>query len=209
MYIIYKLYQNLLVLGVRQYRSMIRVDNTLLYFMLCCPEYLATSAASLQNCDNSPSLVARVLKFGSATIYLVCKLTKKVQFFYHCIHHEINIRTSVPRVIAGTKICKLVTHSLVVDGHRVEARQIQECEDLSFPKKHNLAKVRCDQILMRMCITCCSDSDFSLRQFSTARLEVLRRTSQVDAEVYQLCKSYNVCPFIHLLPWNAFTLFFF
>ena len=29
-------------------------------------------------------------------------------------------RASVPRVIAGTRICKLVTRSLVVDGHRVE-----------------------------------------------------------------------------------------
>ena len=28
---------------------------------------------------------------------------------------------SVPLVIAGTRMCKLVTHSLVVDGHRVEA----------------------------------------------------------------------------------------
>ena len=30
-------------------------------------------------------------------------------------------RASVPRVIAGTRIYKLVTGSLVVDGHRVEA----------------------------------------------------------------------------------------
>ena len=30
-------------------------------------------------------------------------------------------RMSVPRVIAETRICKLVTRSLVVDGHRVEA----------------------------------------------------------------------------------------
>ena len=29
-------------------------------------------------------------------------------------------RASVPRVIAGTRICKLVTRSLVVDGHRAE-----------------------------------------------------------------------------------------
>ena len=29
-------------------------------------------------------------------------------------------RASVPRVIAGTRICKLVTRSLVIDGHRVE-----------------------------------------------------------------------------------------
>ena len=33
-------------------------------------------------------------------------------------------RASVPRVIAGTVICKLVTRSLVVDGHRVEASRI-------------------------------------------------------------------------------------
>ena len=30
------------------------------------------------------------------------------------------VRASVPRVIAGTKIYKLVTRSLVADGHRVE-----------------------------------------------------------------------------------------
>ena len=28
---------------------------------------------------------------------------------------------SVPRVITGTRICKLVTHSLIVKGHQVEA----------------------------------------------------------------------------------------
>ena len=42
---------------------------------------------------------------------------------------------------------KLVTRSLVVDGRRVEASRILECEDLSFPKKHTLVDVRCDQIL--------------------------------------------------------------
>ena len=52
-----------------------------------------------------------------------------------------------PRVIAGTVICKLVTRSLVADGRRVEASRILECEDLSFPKKHTLVDVRCDQIL--------------------------------------------------------------
>ena len=52
-----------------------------------------------------------------------------------------------PRVIAGTVICKLVTRSLVVDGRRVEASRILECEDLSFPKKHTFVDVRCDQIL--------------------------------------------------------------
>ena len=48
---------------------------------------------------------------------------------------------------------------------------LRECEDLSFPKKHTLAKVRCDQILMRACIVRCSDSEFSLWQifYTTVR----------------------------------------
>ena len=80
-------------------------------------------------------------------------------------------RASVPRVIAGTRICKLVTRSLVVDGHRVEANPNSRVEDLLFPKKHTLAEVRCDQILMRTCIVPCSDSEFSLWQIfhSTVR----------------------------------------
>ena len=58
-------------------------------------------------------------------------------------------RASVPRVIAGTRICKLVTRSLLVFGHQVEASPILECEDLSFPKNHTLVEVRCEQILTR------------------------------------------------------------
>ena len=69
-------------------------------------------------------------------------------------------RASVPRVIAGTRICKLVTRSLVADGHRVEVNLNSRVR-----KKHTLPEVRCDQILMRTCIVRCSDSEFSLWQF--------------------------------------------
>ena len=76
-------------------------------------------------------------------------------------------RASVPRVIAaGTRICKLVTRSLVVDGHRVEVNPNSRVRrSISFPKKHTLPEVRCDQILMKTCIVRCSDSEFSLSQF--------------------------------------------
>ena len=47
--------------------------------------------------------------------------------------------------------------------------RILEREDLSFPKKHTLPEVRCDEILMRTCIVRCSYCD----KFVTARLEVL------------------------------------
>ena len=43
-----------------------------------------------------------------------------VRFLYLFVFNSW-VRASVPRVIAGTRICKLVTRSLVVDGHRVEA----------------------------------------------------------------------------------------
>ena len=76
-------------------------------------------------------------------------------------------------VIAGTRICKLVTRSLVVDGHRVEANPNSRVRRSIVPEKRTLAEVRCDQILMRTCIVRCSDSEFSLWQFFSARLEVL------------------------------------
>ena len=66
---------------------------------------------------------------------------------------------------------------------------IWECEDLSFPNKHTLAKIRCDQILMRTCIVRCSDSEFSLWQFSTARLEVLPNLRH--AVVFQMSMMVN------------------
>ena len=48
---------------------------------------------------------------------------------------------------------------------------LRECEHLLFPKKHTLAEVRCDQILIKACIVRCSDSEFSLWQifYSTVR----------------------------------------
>ena len=76
-------------------------------------------------------------------------------------------------VISGTWICKLVTRSLVVDGHRVEANPNSRVRRSIVPEKRTLAEVRCDQILMRTCIVRCSDSEFSLWQFFSARLEVL------------------------------------
>ena len=78
---------------------------------------------------------------------------------------------SIPWVIAGTRICKLVTCSLIVDGIGSRLGRIRECEDLLFPKKHMLVEVWCDKILMRMCIVRCSDSEFSLWQifYSTVR----------------------------------------
>ena len=56
---------------------------------------------------------------------------------------------SVPRVIAGTRICKLVTRTLVADGHWVEAS----------PNSYENVLVRC------------SDSEFSLWQifYTTVR----------------------------------------
>ena len=75
------------------------------------------------------------------------------------------------RVIAGIRICKLVTRSLVVDGHRVEANPNSRVRRSIVPMKHTLAEVRCDKILMRTCIVPCSDSEFSLWQifYSTVR----------------------------------------
>ena len=52
------------------------------------------------------------------------------------------VRASVPRVIAGTRICKRVTRSLAVDGFVINRVRIRECEDLSFPKKHALRSPR-------------------------------------------------------------------
>ena len=52
-----------------------------------------------------------------------------------------------------------ISHSLTRSRRTSD---ILECEDLSFPKKHTLVEVRCDQILMRTCIVRCSDSEFSL-----------------------------------------------
>ena len=56
------------------------------------------------------------------------------------------VRASVPRVIAGTGICKWVTRSLVVDDFVINRVRTREREDLSFPKKHALAEVRWHQI---------------------------------------------------------------
>ena len=70
------------------------------------------------------------------------------------------VRASVPRVIAGTGICKWVTRSLVVDDFVINRVRTREREDLSFPKKHALAEVRWHQIPRWECASC-----------ATARLE--------------------------------------
>ena len=83
---------------------------------------------------------------------------------------------SVPRVIAGTGICKLVTRSLVVDGHRVEAspnsrvrRSIVSKE--AHPRRSSVwsnsyENVHCS-LLPRQ------TRSFLCGKFSTPRLEVL------------------------------------
>ena len=55
--------------------------------------------------------------------------------------------TSVPRVFAGTGICKWATRSLVVDAFVINRVRTREREDLSFPKKHALTEVRWHQFL--------------------------------------------------------------
>ena len=99
-------------------------------------------------------------------------------------------RASLPRVIEGTGICKLVTRSLVVDGLRVEASpnsraQRSQCRFRRSTRSPKFG-VRCDQILMRACIVRCLDSEFSLWQvfYSTVRglLKFKTRTGSLSDE---------------------------
>ena len=64
-----------------------------------------------------------------------------------------------------TSICKLVTRSLVVDGYRVEGSPNSIVRrSIVSEEAHARLEVRCNQILMRMCMVRCSDSEFSLWQ---------------------------------------------
>ena len=79
-------------------------------------------------------------------------------------------RESIPRVIAGTRICKLVTHSLVVDGHRVEDNPNSRVRRSIVSEEGHAPR-----ILMRTCIVRCSDSEFSLWQFFFATVRGLTK----------------------------------
>ena len=69
-------------------------------------------------------------------------------------------RASVPRVIAGTRICKLVTHSFVVDGHRVKdnpnsrVRRSIVSEEAHAPRisvwSNSYEKVHCSLLKLRV-----------------------------------------------------------
>ena len=98
-------------------------------------------------------------------------------------------RASVPRVIAGTRICKLVTCSLVVDGHQVEGSPNSRVRRSIISEEAHAHRTSVWSNLMRTCIVCCSDSEFSLCQISTPRLEVLPNLRH--AGVFQMSTMVN------------------
>ena len=100
----------------------------------------------------------------------VCKFRKASDFHFQAVFNSW-VRSSVPRVIAGTRICKWVTRSLVVDVFVINRVRTREREDLSFPKKHALAEVRWHQIPRRERASCATarSEDRGLTKFKTRR----------------------------------------
>ena len=99
-------------------------------------------------------------------------------------------RASVPRVIAGTRICKLVPRPLVVDGHRAEAspnsrvrRSIVSEE--AHARRSSVSSNSYENVhrsLLRL-------GSFLCGKFSTARLEVLPNLRH--AGVFQMSTMVN------------------
>ena len=83
-------------------------------------------------------------------------------------------RASVPRVIAGTRICKLVTRSLVVDGHRAEVNpnsRVQRSivsEEAHAPRSSVWSNSKWERASFAA-----QTQSFLCDKFFTARLEVL------------------------------------
>ena len=90
-------------------------------------------------------------------------------FFFNSLE-----RASVPRVIAGTRICKLVTRSLVVDGHRVEVNpNSRVLRSIVSEEAHASPKSGVIKFLWERASFAAQTQSFLCGKFFTARLEVL------------------------------------
>ena len=88
-------------------------------------------------------------------------------------------RASVPRVIAGTGICKLVTRSLVVDGHRVEVNpNLRMRRSIRFRRSTRSPKFRLIKFLRERASFPAQTQSFLCGKFFTTRLEVLPNLRQ-------------------------------
>ena len=87
-------------------------------------------------------------------------------------------RASVPRVIAGTRICKLVARFLAVDGHRVEAcpnSRVQRSivSEEAHTRRNSVWSTSYENVHRSFVSFSAQTQSFLCGKFSTARLEVL------------------------------------
>ena len=87
-------------------------------------------------------------------------------------------RASVPRVIAGTRICKLVARLLAVDGHRVEAcpnSRVQRSivSEEAHTRRNSVWSNSYENVHRSFVSFSAQTQSFLCGKFSTARLEVL------------------------------------
>ena len=104
-------------------------------------------------------------------------------------------RASVPRVIAGTGICKLVARFLAVDGHRVEAcpnSRVQRSivSEEAHTRRNSVWSNSYENVHRSFVSFSAQTQSFLCGKFSTARLEVLPNLRH--AGVFQMSTMVNL-----------------